>query len=121
MANDDFTKSAELSLSTAEYQSQNDNVAQFVNNVCSFVENSDEKIDINSLYKVYNIWAESQSLRGVSKKVFIQRIVDLGYNKSKGYINGKSGQTYFNGLLLNTNSEDYQEIAFEVSIAFAAR
>ena len=96
-------------------------MAQFINNVCAYVENTPEKVDVNSLYKVYSIWAEAQSLRGVSKKVFVQRIVDLGYNKAKGYINGKSGQTYFEGLVLDTNSEDYQDIAFEVSVAFAAR
>lgn len=121
MQNDDFTKSEELSMTTAEYQSQNDNVAQFINNVCAYVENTPDKVDVNSLYKVYSIWSEAQSLRGVSKKVFVQRIVDLGYNKAKGYINGKSGQTYFEGLVLDTNSEDYQDIAFEVSVAFAAR
>ena len=86
-----------------------------------YTNNYSNSVSTNSLYKVYSIWAEAQSLRGVSKKVFVQRIVDLGYNKAKGYINGKSGQTYFEGIVLNTNSEDYQDIAFEVSVAFAAR
>jgi len=63
----------------------------------------------------------AESLAGVSKKVFIQRIVDLGYNKKKGYINGTSGKTYFEGLVLDTTSEDYQDIAFEVSVSLAAR
>ena len=119
--NDGFTESEELVETTIEYQSQNDNVSQFVNNACTYVDNTPEKIDINTLYKVYNIWAEAQSLRGVSKKVFIQRIVDLGYNKKKGYINGTSGKTYFEGLVLDTTSEDYQDIAFEVSVSLAAR
>ena len=121
MTNDDFTQSDALSLSTIEYQSQNDSVAQFVHNVCTVDTNSNQKVSINDLYKVYCIWAENESLRTVSKKVFSQRVSDMGFTREKTYIKGKSGQSYFIGLVLNKESEDYQEISFEISIALTQR
>ena len=121
MTNDDFTQSDALSLSTIEYQSQNDSVAQFVHNVCTVDANSNQKVSINDLYKVYCIWAENESLRTVSKKVFSQRVSDMGFTREKTYIKGKSGQSYFIGLVLNEESEDYQEISFEISIALTQR
>ena len=121
MTNDDFTYSAELDLTTIEYQSQNDSVAQYIHNVCVVEPETEKKISINDLYKVYCIWAEHESLRTVSKKVFSQRVADMGFEREKAYINGKSGQTHFVGLILNDASEDYQEISFEVSIALNQR
>lgn len=120
MTNDDFTPSTELDLTTQEYQSQNDNVAQFVHNVCS-VDTEKTPTSLNDLYKVYQIWAENESLRAVSKKVFSQRINDMGFERDKTYLNGKSGQTYFKTLVLDPTAEAYQEISFEISIAFASR
>lgn len=121
MGNDDFTQSSALELTTIEYQSQNDSVAQFVHNVCTFDPQSEKKVSINDLYKVYCIWAEHESLRTVSKKIFSQRAADMGFTREKTYINGKSGQSHFIGLVLNEESEDYQEISFEISIAFTQR
>lgn len=120
MENDDFTPSAELDLTTQEYQSQNDNVAQYIHNVCA-VDTKKTPTSLNDLYKVYQIWADNESLRAVSKKVFSQRINDMGFERDKMYLNGKSGQTCYKTLVLDPNSEAYQEIAFEISIAFAAR
>lgn len=121
MTNDDFTHSEELAITTIEYQSQNDSVAQYIHNVCTVEPDTEKKISINDLYKVYCIWSEHESLRTVSKKVFSQRVADMGFSREKAYINGKSGQTHFIGLILNEASEDYQEIAFEVSIALNQR
>jgi len=121
MTNDDFTYSEALAITTIEYQSQNDSVAQFVHNVCTVDKNSPNKISINDLYKIYCIWAENESLRTVSKKVFSQRVSDMGFTRDKTYIGGKSGQSYFVGLVLNEESEDYQEISFEISIALTQR
>lgn len=120
MEQDDFTTSAELDYTTQEYQSQNDNVAQFVHNVCA-IDDKKPATSVNRLYKVYQIWADNEALRPVSKKVFSQRISDMGFERDKAYLDGKSGQTYFKSLVLDPASEAYQEIAFEISIAFAAR
>ena len=119
MENDDFTYSDTLALSTIEYQSQNDSVAQFVHNMCISSSTEVNRITITDLYAGYNIWSDHESLRPVSKKVFVQRVSDMGYEKEKAYINGKSGQTCFKDLLWNLLSEDYQEIAMELSIAFS--
>lgn len=121
MTNDDFTHSDALELSTIEYQSQNDSVAQFIHNVCTVDTKTEVKVSINDLYKVYNIWAENESLRAVSKKVFSQRVSDAGFTRDKAYIKGKSGQSYFKSLILNEASEDYQEISFEISIALSQK
>lgn len=121
MENDDFTVSEALNLATIEYQSQNDSVAQFVHNVCTVNQQTEQKVSINDLYKIYCIWADNESLRPVSKKVFTQRIGDMGFTREKTYIKGKSGQSYFIGLVLNTESEDYQEISFEISVALAQK
>lgn len=121
MENDDFTASEALNLATIEYQSQNDSVAQFVHNVCTVNQQTEQKVSINDLYKIYCIWADNESLRPVSKKVFTQRIGDMGFTREKTYIKGKSGQSYFIGLVLNTESEDYQEISFEISVALAQK
>ena len=121
MRNDDFTHSSELDETAKEYQALNDNVMLFVNNCCTTVTDNIEKVSLNTLYTVYEIWADNQSVHPVSKRVFSKRITLAGYERKVGYIEGKSGQTYYDGLVLNKNSEDYQEIAFEVSIAQAAR
>ena len=121
MAQDDFSASQALELTKIEYQSQNDSVAQFIHNVCICDAPEDRKISVNDLYRIYCIWADNESLRSVSKKVFSQRIIDMGLEKIKGYINGKSGQSYFKGLAINENSEDYTEISFDVSIALNTR
>ena len=121
MTQDDFSASQALELTKIEYQSQNDSVAQFIHNVCICDAPEDRKISVNDLYRIYCIWADNESLRSVSKKVFSQRIIDMGLEKIKGYINGKSGQSYFKGLAINESSEDYTEISFDVSIALNAR
>lgn len=121
MQNDDFTHSKALEKTAREYQASNDNVMLFVDNCCAFVSNPIEKVSLNTLYKVYEIWTDNQSLHPVSKRVFSKRIGLAGYERKVGYVEGRSGQTYYEGLMLDENSEDYQEIAFEVSVAQAAR
>lgn len=121
MSQDDFTPCPALELSTQEYQSQNDNVAQFIHSVCKFVEDSPEKVTINDLYRVYEIWVNSENLKIVSKKEFAKRIGDLGFVKNKGYLNGKSGQTYFEGLVFDTDSESYNELKLEIAIVLSQR
>lgn len=121
MEQDDFSSSDTLAMYNVEYRSQNDNVTQFVHNLCTNADNDDDKISINDLYRVYEIWAEAEHLRQVSKKVFTQRISDMGFDRKKGYINGKSGQSFFVGLALNKTSEDYLENQLEISIALNGR
>jgi putative DNA primase/helicase len=120
MEQDDFTECAKLQQTTKDYRSQNDNVAQFVLTLCTEDEKA-EKTSITDLYKVYNIWIEGEQLRPVSKKVFTARISDMGYDRLKGYVHGKSGQSYFQGLSLNVLAEDYLEYALEIRIALEGR
>lgn len=115
MKNDDFTGSKALVNTTIDYRSQNDNVTQFVFNLCKATD--DSEVSLTDLYKVYNVWVLAEQLRPVSKKVFTQRISDMGYDRVKGYINGKSGQSVFKGLTLNKESEDYMENALEIGVA----
>lgn len=117
---DDFTKSDELVLTNTEYRSKNDSVTHFLSSMC-IIEEDDHGDSINDLYKVYEIWSAAENLKPVSKKVFSARIYDMGFNKIKGYLNGKSGQTYFKGIFLNKEAEDYIENAFEISVALQAR
>jgi putative DNA primase/helicase len=117
MRNDEFTASDTLSLYNMEYRSQNDNVTQFVNSLC--VEKTDGNISITDLYKVYHVWIATEQLRPVSKKVFVTRIEDMGFDRSKGYIAGKSGQSFFVGLQLNKEAEDFIENALEINIALS--
>ena len=121
MTNDDFSYSDTLAMYNVEYRSQNDNVTQFIHNLCTNSADPDDKLSITDLYKVYEIWAEAEHLRQVSKKVFTQRISDMGFDREKGYINGKSGQTYFKGLSLNKTSEDYIENQLEINVALNVR
>lgn len=120
MTQDEFTFSNTLAMYNVEYRSQNDNVTQFVNTMCTLPTETDISVSINDLYKVYLIWAEAEHLREVSKKVFAQRIHDMGYDQEKGYCNGKSGQSFFKNLTLNRNSEEYVEHALEISIALTS-
>lgn len=117
---DEFSDSTGLQQTSKDYRSQNDNVAQFVLNLCTEKEQSD-KISLTDLYKVYNIWVEGEQLRPVSKKVFATRVADIGYERKKGYINGKSGQSYFEGLYLNIEAEDYLEYVLEIRIALESK
>lgn len=115
IAQDEFSDSIGLMQTSRDYRSQNDNVAQFVHHLCT--EEGKERISLTDLYKVYNIWVEGEQLRPVSKKVFASRVFDMGYERKKGYVNGKSGQTFFDGLYLNTEAEDYLEYILEIRIA----
>lgn len=115
MANDEFSDSTKLEKYNADYRGQNDNVTQFIQHLCC--HNEEAKVSINDLYRVYNVWVNNEQLRPVSKKVFIQRIDDQGYEKDKGYIHGRSGQTYFVGLDIDKTSEDFLENQLEINIA----
>lgn len=121
MQNDDFTASNTLAMYNTEYRSQNDSVTQFITSLCATTAEDDTnvRISINDLYRVYLIWVEAEHLRNVSKKVFTQRISDMGYEREKGYINGKSGQSFFKGLILNKASEDFIENQLEINITLA--
>lgn len=113
---DGFTECAQLVKTSDAYRSQNDNVAQFISNLC-VTNDKVSPIGLSDLYKVYNVWIEGEQLRPLSKKVFTQRISDMGFDREKGYINGKSGQSYFKGLSLNILAEDYLEYALEIRVA----
>jgi putative DNA primase/helicase len=117
---DEFSDCARLQQTNKDYRCQNDNVAQFVLNLCTEKDQS-SKISVSDLYKIYNIWVEREQLRPVSKKVFSSRVADMGYERKKGYINGKSGQSYFEGLYLNVEAEDYLEYALEIRIALEGK
>lgn len=119
--NDDFSESSELSANTIEYRSQNDNVTQFVHTLCMNSKDPNKRVSISDIYKVYTIWIESECLRPVSKKEFTRRISDIGYTVAKGYVNGKSGQSFFEGLILNKDSEAYVENILEITIALQSR
>jgi P4 family phage/plasmid primase-like protien len=118
---DDFSECARLQQTSRDYRSQNDNVAQFVLNMCMDVPEKGEPTSLIDLYKVYNIWVEGEQLRPVSKKVFSMRIADMGYIREKGYASGKAGQTYFKNLQLNKNAEEYLEYALEIRLALEQR
>lgn len=115
---DEFTDCPALQQTSKDYRSQNDNVAQFVMNMCT-TDSKADKVGITDLYKVYQIWVEGEQLRPVSKKVFIQRVSDMGYDREKGYIAGRSGQSYFADLSLNVTAEDYLEYALEIRMALS--
>lgn len=117
---DEFSDCAKLQQTSKDYRSQNDNVAQFITTMCHSAGKGDAA-SITDLYKVYNIWVEGEQLRPVSKKVFTVRISDMGYDREKGYINGKSGQSYFKNLAFNVLAEDYLEYAFEIRVALESR
>ena len=119
MDQDDFTDCPELAQTSLEYRSQNDNVAQFIQNLCTTAEDKTHLYNISTLYNIYQIWIEREQLRPVSKKVFSSRVENMGYEKVKGYVQGKAGQTYFKDLTLNVESEDYLEYALEIQIALS--
>jgi P4 family phage/plasmid primase-like protien len=117
--NDGFTPSPELDLYSNQYRDQNDNVTQFVHAICK--NSPDSKISVAQLYDVYRVWIESEQLRPLSKKVFSQRISDMGFEKVKTSINAKTGVTAFKGLDFDILSEDYQEHLLEINIALNGR
>ncbi len=118
---DDFSECAKLQQTSRDYRSQNDNVAQFVLNMCCDTSKKKEPTSLIDLYKVYNIWVEGEQLRPVSKKVFSTRIADMGYIREKGFASGKSGQSYFRNLHLNKEAEEYKEYELEIRIALEQR
>lgn len=108
MENDGFTNSTELLISSQEYRQTNDSIALFIGNMCN-TGRTDTPTAVHTLYKVYCTWSELEGLRSLSKRSFTDRVEDLGFKKKKGYVNGKSGQTYFEGLSINRDSEDFIE------------
>lgn len=110
---DEFTFSEDLLISANDYRGQNDAVARFVTNMCG----AGEGTSINTLFRIYGVWSEYEGLRPMSKRTFIERLEDLGYKKTKGYIDGRSGQTFFAGLSVNRDSEDFQENKLDYAIA----
>lgn len=113
MEADEFHFSQAIMASSADYRSQNDGVARFVDMMCT----EGSGTNLNLLYKVYSVWSEYEGLRPLSKRNFTSRLEDLGYDKRKGYIDGKSGQTYIENLMINKQSEEYQENILDYSIA----
>ena len=116
MAQDGFSDSEALFISSQEYRGQNDSVAMFMTNMCVY-DKSHSGTTINTLYKIYNVWAEYEGLRPLSKRTFADRIEDLGYIKKKGYAEGKSGQTIIEHIVINKDSEEYQENKLDYAIA----
>lgn len=113
---DGFTHSEELTISGQEYRSQNDGVAMFVNNMCTY-DKKEIGATINTLYKIYTTWTDLEGLRSLSKRTFSERLADLGYTKQKGYAEGRSGQTYIPNLVINNESEDFLENKLDYVIA----
>jgi putative DNA primase/helicase len=118
ITNDEFSVSPELDLYNIEYRAQNDSVTQFVHNMCT--SEGDGASAINDIYQVYAVWCETEALRAVSKKVFVQRVSDMGFERKKGYFNGSSGQSYFDSLRLNKDSEDYKENQLQIAIILSS-
>lgn len=116
---DGFSASPALDQRSIEYRAQNDSVVQFFQNLCCVLDADDKekRIPIPALYKVYQSWAAAEALRPVSKKIFIQRAEDSGFERKKGFVKGRHGQTYFEGLTFNMESEDYAEHALEINLA----
>jgi P4 family phage/plasmid primase-like protien len=119
MSQDGFTMSTELLISSQEYRQQNDSVAMFIGNMCQENNTGSGGTSLHTLYKIYCVWSEFEGLRPLSKRTFTERIEDLGYRKSKGYVGGKSGQTFIAELLINKECEDYKENAMDYSIALS--
>lgn len=113
MENDGFADSEVLEESARNYRSQNDSVARFIRSMCT----DGEGVPINTIFKIYNTWSEYEGLRPLSKRTFSERMEDLGYVKKKGYIDGKSGQTFFAGIVIDKECEDYQENRLDYTIA----
>ena len=113
---DGFTDSKELMISSQEYRQSNDSVAMFIGNMCKPDESSSGS-PIHTLYKVYNVWSEFEGLRPLSKRNFTDRMEDLGYKKKKGYVDGKAGQTFFEGLNLDREAEDWVENRLDYTLA----
>lgn len=117
MFQDGFSYSHELTITSQEYRAQNDSVAMFVHRMCKVDPLSNTGTPLNMLYKAYCVWAEFDGLRPLSKRSFAERLLDLGFEKKKGYVDGKSGQTYFQGLFIDKESEDFQENKLEYTLA----
>jgi len=117
--NDDFTSSDTLDVYNNAYRDQNDNVTQFIHSICK--EEKDGKLTVADLYLVYNVWITTEQLRPVSKKVFSQRVGDMGFEHDKCSVNGRSGMSCFKGLAFDKESEDYIEHQLEISIALTGR
>jgi P4 family phage/plasmid primase-like protien len=113
--NDVFSKSIELTKNTVEYRASNDSVMEFINEMCR-ADEEEVGTRIFTLYAIYLEWARISHVKPVGKKKFAERIGDAGYEKVKGHINGKSGQTFVKNLIVDKNSEVYQESALEYTI-----
>jgi phage/plasmid-associated DNA primase len=113
---DGFTESEDIMMGNQEYRAQNDTIAMFVANMCRD-DKEEPGTSINTLYKIYCVWSDFEGLRPLSKRSFTDRLGDLGYHKLKGYVNGKSGQTYVSHLVVDTECEDYGENRLEYSVA----
>jgi putative DNA primase/helicase len=116
MENDGFTSSMGLLQTSQAYRNQNDVISMFISNLCMKVDECNSS-SVHVLYKTYKEWSGLEGLRVMSKRNFIERIEDMGYTKKIGFADGKSGQTFFIGLSLDRNSEDFKEHALEFSIA----
>ena len=113
--NDEFTPCESLDLSNKEYRSQNDSVAQFVNNMCTpATDTITTRCSIGNMYEIYKIWAVGEHLRPVSKRVFASRVEDLGYLRERGFASGRAGQSFFGGLALDLQSDDYLQYLIEI-------
>ena len=116
MEQDGFSMSEALTISSQEYRGQNDSVAMFISHMC-VNDKSSNGTAINTLYKIYNVWSDYEGLRPLSKRTFGERIEDLGFIKKKGYADGRSGQTIIENLIINKDSEEYQENKIDYAIA----
>jgi putative DNA primase/helicase len=114
MENDAFTESGCIISSANQYRQDNDVVASFVGNMCC---NEDTPVSINTMYRIYTVWTDKEGTRAVSKKTFINRITDLGYERKVISTNKGSTMSCFAGLSIDKFGEDYKENALEYTLA----
>ena len=121
IAQDGFSASAILDRRSLEYRASNDSVMLFLQNLCASIEdNYLTRVSVNALYRVYQHWAQAEALRPVSKKIFILRVEDAGYEMKRGRVRNKNGQNYFECLAFNSGADDYQEYLLEIQLALTS-
>jgi phage/plasmid-associated DNA primase len=72
---------------------------------------------INTLYKLYTVWAEKEGNRSVSKKTFIERTLNLGYVKKSIVMDKQGIKACFEGLSIDTTSAAYTEDTLDYVLA----
>lgn len=108
MAQDGFTRSKSLQLSTQEYRGLNDNVVSFLSTYCKPTTDDilSERISFVQLYEIYYAMMTKEHNRPVKRSTFRQRLSDCGYSLAQGAV-GKSRTTFVSGLTINYDSDEF--------------